>query len=228
MKALKLLNLPKLQMLVFQFERIKILENETFNEFYFKITNLRNSMINLGTKVSDAKLIKNNLRSMLERFRIKVTSIEESKDLDDMKIEELMGSLQTYEFSLPPVEKAKSMALKTGKETKGFSDEESMDDEALALLVKKLKRFLKREKNPHKIQCLECGGHGHKQADCENLKFKGKAYNVILSNDEETSGTNSKFFALAASYNSPYESDDYYYANSESEIYGIKGSKPNV
>jgi hypothetical protein len=56
-----------------------------------------------------------------------------------------------------------------------------MDDEALALLVKKLERFLKREKNPHKIQCLECGVYDHKQVDCWNLKFKGKAYNAILS-----------------------------------------------
>jgi hypothetical protein len=41
-----------------------------------------------------------------------------------------------------------------------------MDDEALALLVKKLERFLKREKNPQKIQCLECGVYDHKQVDC--------------------------------------------------------------
>jgi hypothetical protein len=36
-----------------------------------------------------------------------VTTIEESKDLDNMKIEEFVGSLLTYEFFLPPVKKAK-------------------------------------------------------------------------------------------------------------------------
>jgi len=35
-----------------------------------------------------------------ERFRIKVTTIEETKDLESMKIEELVGFLQTYEYSL--------------------------------------------------------------------------------------------------------------------------------
>jgi len=41
-----------------------------------------------------------------------VTTIEESKDLEEMKIEELVGSLQTYEYSLPPVKKAKTIASK--------------------------------------------------------------------------------------------------------------------
>jgi hypothetical protein len=64
---------------------------------------LRNSMVSLGKTVLDVKHIQKVLRSLPERFRIKVTTIEESKDLDSMKIEELVGSLQSYEFSLPPV-----------------------------------------------------------------------------------------------------------------------------
>jgi len=75
----KLVKSAKLQMLVSQFEGI--------------------NMVSLSKKISDAKLVKKILKSLHERFRIKVTTIEESKDLDDMKIEELVGSLQTYEFS---------------------------------------------------------------------------------------------------------------------------------
>jgi DNA polymerase III sliding clamp (beta) subunit (PCNA family) len=92
-----------------------MLKDETFNEFYTKISDLRNFMVSLGKMVLDAKLIKKIIRSLPERFKIKVTTIEESKDLDSMKIEELLGSLQTYKFSLPPVKKAKSIALKAAK-----------------------------------------------------------------------------------------------------------------
>jgi len=56
-------------------------------------------MVSLGKQISDVKLIRKILRSLPERFRIKVTTIEESKDLEEMKIEEL----QTYKYSLPPV-----------------------------------------------------------------------------------------------------------------------------
>jgi hypothetical protein len=90
-------------MLVSQFEGIKMLEDESFNEFYTMISDLRNSIVSIGKKISDAKFIKKIHISLPECFRIKAITIEESKDLDAMKIEELIRSLQTYEFSLPPV-----------------------------------------------------------------------------------------------------------------------------
>jgi hypothetical protein len=80
-------------MLISKFEEIKMLEDETFREFYTKVSDLRNSMVSLGKQISDVKLIRKILRSLPERFRIKVTTIEESKDLEEIKIEELVGSL---------------------------------------------------------------------------------------------------------------------------------------
>jgi hypothetical protein len=76
----KLVKFAKLQMLILRFEEIKMLEEETFGEFYSKMSDLRNSMVSLGKPISDVKLIRNILRSLPERFRIKVTTIEESKD----------------------------------------------------------------------------------------------------------------------------------------------------
>jgi hypothetical protein len=105
----KLVKSAKLQMLISRFEEIKILEDETFGEFYTRISNLRNSMVSLGKTVLDVKLIQKILRSLPECFRIKVTTIEESKFLKSIKIEELVGSLQTYEYLLPPVKKAKAI-----------------------------------------------------------------------------------------------------------------------
>jgi hypothetical protein len=76
-----------------------------------------------------------------ERFEIKVTTIEESKDLELMKIEELVGSLQTYEYSLPLVRKAKANALKASKKKTRVLFDEDSDNEvegAVAMLAKKL------------------------------------------------------------------------------------------
>jgi len=76
-----------------------------------------------------------------ERFEIKVTTIEESKDLELMKIEALVGSLQTYEYSLPLVRKAKANALKASKKKTRVLFDEDSDNEvegAVAMLAKKL------------------------------------------------------------------------------------------
>jgi hypothetical protein len=112
----KLVKSTKLQMLISRFEEIKMLEEKTFGEFYSKMSDLRNSMVSLGKPVSDVKLIQKILRSLSERFRIKVTTIEERNDLEEMKIEELVGSLQTYELSLPQIKKMKTIALKSFQE----------------------------------------------------------------------------------------------------------------
>lgn len=142
----KIVKSAKLQMLISKFEEIKMLEDESFNEFYTKISDRRNSMVSLGKNVSDVKLIKKILRSLPERFRIKVTTIEESKDLDEMKIEELVGSLQTYEYSFPSIRKAKTIALKASKKKSRVSFNEGSDNEeedAVAMLAKNFGRLMK-------------------------------------------------------------------------------------
>jgi hypothetical protein len=76
---MKLVKSAKLQMLISKFEEIKMLEEKTFGEFYTKIIDLRNSMLSLGKSILDVKLIRIILRSLLEHFRIKVTTKEERK-----------------------------------------------------------------------------------------------------------------------------------------------------
>jgi hypothetical protein len=59
----KLVKSAKLQMLTSRIEEIKMLEEETFGEFYSKISDLRNSMVSLGKSISDVKLFQKILRA---------------------------------------------------------------------------------------------------------------------------------------------------------------------
>jgi hypothetical protein len=144
----KLVKSTKLQMLISRFKEIKMLEDETFREFYTKMSDLRNSMVSLGKSVSDVKLLWKILRSLADLFRLKVTTIEESKDLEEMKIEELVGSLQSYELSLPLVKKVKTIALKASKKKIKVSSEEDSEKEedAVAILAKNFRRLMKNDK----------------------------------------------------------------------------------
>jgi len=80
-----------------------------------------------------------------------VTTIEESKDLKEMKIEELVGSPKTYEYSLPPVRKVKTIALKASKASKKKSrvppnKDSDIDEDVVAMLAKNFEHFMKNNK----------------------------------------------------------------------------------
>ena len=77
--------------------KLQMLTTYAFNSFYSKLNEVVIGKFNLGEKMEDSKIVRKILRSLPESFRAKVTVIEESKDLNDIKVQELIGSLQTYE-----------------------------------------------------------------------------------------------------------------------------------
>ena len=85
-----------LQMLTTRFEELKMSEDKSFDSFYCKLNEVVIGKFNLGEKMKDSKIVRKILRSLPESFRAMVTTIEESEDLDDIKVQEL-----TYELSLP-------------------------------------------------------------------------------------------------------------------------------
>ena len=139
----------KLQMLTTWFEELKMSEDESFDSFYSKLNEVVVSKFNLGEKTEDSKIVRKILQSLPESFRAKVTAIEESKDLDDIKVQELVGSLQTYELSLPTQWKSKSLALKTINERLEVHDSSNEDvvEKDVAYLMKNFRKFLKFKNN---------------------------------------------------------------------------------
>jgi len=214
------------------------------------MSDLRNSMAILGKTASDVKLIRKIIRSFPERFRINVTTIKESKDLEEMKIEELVGSLQTYELSLPPLKKMKTIALKASKKKVEVSSGDNSEDKEkdVAMLAKNFRRLMRNElfkknffkkmkkvpreskpkeakkKDPRGPRCFECSGFGHIRADCGNLKQgNGKAYNATLSgeSEKEEAPEQEKFLAFVAPH---VEDEDSYSDHSDEGGEELKGA----
>ena len=52
-----------------------------------------NSTFNLGETIPESKIVRKVLRSLPERFHAKITTIEESKDIDNIFLTELVGNL---------------------------------------------------------------------------------------------------------------------------------------
>ena len=118
-------------------------DDESFDEFYAKLNDIVNSAYNLGEIYYQPKIVRKILRSLTKNFRPKVTAIIESKDVDSIPVDELVKSLQSYEFDLPKTSKSKSMALKSidDVDVGGFDDELSATK--IAYLDKNFRNFLR-------------------------------------------------------------------------------------
>ena len=73
-----------------------MLEEESFSDFYINLCDICNESFALGEKIPESVL-------------------EESKNLDTMRAEELMGSLHTFQMNLKQWKKEKTIAFNQPK-----------------------------------------------------------------------------------------------------------------
>ena len=57
-------------------------KDESFDEFYAKLKDIVNSASILGETNPEPKIARKVLRSLPKRFHVKITAIEESKDIN--------------------------------------------------------------------------------------------------------------------------------------------------
>ena len=65
----------------------------------------------------------------------------ESKDVDSIPIDELVGSLQSYELALPKTSKSKSMALKSVNDVEVGRFDDELSVQRLLTLPRTLETF---------------------------------------------------------------------------------------
>ena len=71
----------KLQRLTTSFEEIKMVEDESFNEFYAKLKNIENPIFNLGENILEPKIVRKVLKSLPERFHAKSPQLRNQRIL---------------------------------------------------------------------------------------------------------------------------------------------------
>ncbi|KAH9780462.1 hypothetical protein KPL71_008083 [Citrus sinensis] len=186
-----------------QYELFQMEQNENVYSMYTRFTDIVNTLGALGKTFSNSEKVKKIIRSLPKEWRPKRTVIEEAKDLNTLPLDDLIGSLISYEEDLAAErgheEKKKSIALKASKYE---SDEESEpDDEELAMLARRFRKFFKktgerrnfrnfknyREKK-EAITCYECKKPGHIRSECPLInKLKKKAMVATWDDSEEES-----------------------------------------
>lgn len=202
----------KLQTFKRQFELMQMEKSEKVCDYFTRILTLTNQMKVCGERVSDQMIVEKVMRTFTPNFDYIVAAIEESKDLADMKVEELQASLEAHEQRLADrsSEKEVTQALqsqilsKKGKNWKGKGkwkqgkyngggsnqNQDHSDHDPGESSRKKGDgdKGSRRKFDRNKIQCYNCQKFGHFADEC---KFNNKGQRKKNSDEAHLAQENS-------------------------------------
>ncbi|CAM8997351.1 unnamed protein product [Rhodiola kirilowii] len=107
--------ISQMETITTKFENLRMQKDETIADFNTRVLDISNEAFSLGEPMSKEKLVRKVLRSLTKRFAIKALVVKEANDVKTMRLDELMGSLQTHEMDMNQenqLVKDKSIGLK--------------------------------------------------------------------------------------------------------------------
>ncbi len=90
----------RIDILVHKYEMFRMIEGESIRKMHNRFNDIVNPLIQLGKTYTQPELVKKILRSLTYEFSTKATAIREAKDLNQMRVQDLIGSLTTYELEM--------------------------------------------------------------------------------------------------------------------------------
>ncbi|GAU17035.1 hypothetical protein TSUD_105340 [Trifolium subterraneum] len=103
----------KLQALKRQFELLEMKCDEAVAEYFTRVETPTNQMKNCGSTLSEKEMVEKVLRTLSHKFDHIVVTIEQTKDLSEIKMEDLQSTLEAHE-------------LKHGERNHGKEDEQAL------------------------------------------------------------------------------------------------------
>ena len=170
------------QTLKCEFEIMNMKETESLDEFYMKLNGLVTNIQALGEKVEETYVVKKLLRLVLTKFLQIASAIEQFGNLEEMSVEEVIGSLKAHEERLRgPAEVNEGKLLLTEEDWK---KRENIEGKLLLTRDEWLKKSSKvgykgsgsgdnRGKDIYRgvrdrsrVRCFNCSAYGHFATEC--------------------------------------------------------------
>ncbi|XP_073019860.1 uncharacterized protein [Primulina eburnea] len=143
----------RLRMLTSNFEMMRMEESENILDYDRRLREIANEAFSLGDPISNERLVIKVLPSLVERFNIKICTIDEAKDISQMTLEDLISSLRTFEMNMDMQKKYKGNTIAFQVSNDSYDDllqisqeanESDLCEDSIAYITKKFRDYLKR------------------------------------------------------------------------------------
>lgn len=212
-EAIKLLSLgadrvkqAKAQTLKGEFESLSMKETDQLDDFCMRLNGLVTNIRALGEKVEESYVVKKLLRAVPTKFLQIASAIEQFGNLEEMSVEEVIGSLKAHEERLRGSgEVSEGKLLLTEEEWK--KREQEKDGQLLLTREEWQKRSsnwgtrgggenrsrdgYRGVRDRSKVKCFNCGAYGHFAGECRKSRKEKEArdskpeVNLSQVNDDE-------------------------------------------
>ncbi|CAM8944465.1 unnamed protein product [Rhodiola kirilowii] len=96
----KKVKISRMEMILSKFESLRMKEDETIADFNTRLLDISNESFALGEPMSEENLVRTVLRSLPKRHAMKALAVKDARDVTTMRLDALMGSLQTHEMEM--------------------------------------------------------------------------------------------------------------------------------
>ncbi|KAJ0522113.1 putative RNA-directed DNA polymerase [Helianthus annuus] len=172
----------KLQTLRCEFDALRMKENESIEDFVNRTTVIVNQLRQNEENISEQRIVEKLLRTLTRKYESVVVAVEESKDLNNMTVEELLGILQSHELRLKQYDEAPM--------EQAFQVQNSERSRQLRYENNGRGRGRGRGRTSGQIRCYNCQKLGHTACFCNQRRDENERMNNALMHEEE--GVNDK------------------------------------
>lgn len=199
----------QLQTLHTEYEALRMKSEELVNDYFFQTMAIVNKMQIYCDKTEDVDIIEKILRSMTPKFNFVVCSIEESKNIVELSLDELQSSLLVHEQKIQRQEK-EQQALKAstdnhplssnkargrgrGNNDRRFPQQKSENNQVhdsqgsgRGRGAHQSTNYRPKSRDKSNVECFRCHKYGHYKSKCRvNLnKQRGERSNFAEKEEE--------------------------------------------